>query len=233
MGKRFKILLWGAALFIFASVNGVSAEKAFIAEITADALNLRDSPSTTGRRIGSLKEGARVRAAPAIPGWAVTLIGGKREAYFSTEFIKILKYITPEEATAPDGKEKTCGAETSAWNVSVSNVSIKCNAHYTGTGYETCDFLVDVSIRSDCGGRITANVDCSVDFKYMTKNGLMPFSASETDAGGISLIDGSGSGRIKVVWRPNVIYGEVTAVKLDDCSCSIASVDDDQRAKAR
>ena len=63
--KRLLYLLFAVSYCMLVFDNVVYANTLFIAEITVDALNVRDQPSTEGNVIGKLNKGEQVTASPA------------------------------------------------------------------------------------------------------------------------------------------------------------------------
>ncbi len=86
--------------------NVVYANTLFIAEITVDALNVRDQPSTEGNIIGKLNKGEQVIASPAQWGWAKTLFHEETPGYFSTNYMKIIRVISSDESSTRDRDEE-------------------------------------------------------------------------------------------------------------------------------
>lgn len=226
--KGLRALLPIALCFIALLPNAAYASSVFIAEVTADSLNVRDQPGANGKIISSLKKGEKIVASPVYRGWVMVLVNGKTPGYVSSKYINIIKLVSSGDSASfyGDEEEMKCNAYSASLNLSITDVKFKCKEDLFGEGYKSCSAWFDVSINSDCDESMTANVDCEAEFKYETKDGFMPSRASESNSDSIYLSYGHGSGQIEVYWRPRVILDNVIKVKLNDSSCSISSVYD-------
>lgn len=215
-----------ALIMVFA--ESAYANSIFLAEVTAESLNVRDQPSINGDVISSLKKKETIAASQANNGWVMILVNGKIPGYVSSKYIKIIKVLSSssESSFYGDEEEIQCNADSARLNLDITSVDFKCKEGLFGGGYESCSAWFDVSINSDCNEGMTADVDCEAEFKYETKDGFMPFRASETGSESIYISYGRGDGQIEVYWSPRVLLDDVVRVKLNDGSCSISSVYD-------
>ncbi len=228
MPKGLRNLLFAVVFCISAFGNAVYATTEIVVEITANSLNVRDRPSTKGNVIGTLKKGEQVIASPTYSGWAMTIIHGKNPGYFSTKYIKIIKFISSNDSSTLYGGEEEikCNADSANLSLSISNVDFECEKNLFSEELKSCSAWFDITIRADCSESMRAKVDCDAEFKYEIKDDFMPYrTASETSSDTIYLRLGRGNGRIEVYWRP-MAFAQVIKVKLNDGSCSITSTYD-------
>ena len=197
----------------------------FIAEITVDALNVTDQPSTEGNVIGKLNKGEQVTASPAQSGWAITLFHGETPGYFSTDYMKVIRVVYSEGLYTLGGQEEEikCNAESAKLDLGISNIDFKCKENLINERYKSCSAWFNVAVSSDCNERMSAIVDCEAEFKLETEDGVEPYQVSESGLGTIYLNYGRGNGKIKVNWQSGVILAPEINVQVNNGSCSIIS----------
>ena len=222
MYRAFWALAIISIFILLFPLTGFASNKMFLVEITAKTLNIRARPSTEAKVIGALKRGQRIIASPATKDWAMTLTDGSSFGYVSTDYMKIVRVLSPSSSTE---EEEGCNAHTADLDLSVLNVDFRCDEDLMGESYESCSALVDVEINTDCEEPMKAWVDCEAQIEYKTKDGLMSRNTFATGTESVHVEHGSGNMIVKVYWSPPAL-DEVIQVEMLDCSCSMTDVYD-------
>lgn len=80
-------------------------------------LNIRATPSTKGKVLGRVDNGALVEVIEIKDGWAKVRYGGSKEAYMSSEYLSLVKKHKTEDAKADNNEVATEGTSPEAENM--------------------------------------------------------------------------------------------------------------------
>ena len=220
-----RLALMLIALFAILPVAGAS----MVVEVTADSLNVRESPSLESNIIGALNRGEIVVASePLQNGWLMVSFDN-RFGYIYGKFVRIIRTDTSIKSQSFKGSrysEKKCDAYSSKLLLTLDKTDLKCHEGLFSNGYENCDIAFNISIRSDCTEYMKAYVTCDVDLQYETKDGIIPRRDSESVDDFLYVRNGKGFETITLHWRPRTLMDPVIKVKLRNTSCSIIKVYD-------
>lgn len=192
-------------------------------EVTAKALNVRDSPSPDGKVVGTLKLGDKVFAAiQPNKKWLKILYQGKW-AYISSKYVRILELVD-------SGSDEKCDASNADVNLNIDSSELNCEEGlFRKKGYKNCSVYLGVSAKSTCTNQLHAFIYCQVNYEYTTlmSRGTKMKRTGFTNGNYDFYIDnGYGNTFVELFWEPGGFSDKVTSVKVTNVSCQINNLYD-------